>query len=212
MKKIIFTSAFFCLSFASLFAQEFAGKRIYSGNLSMLLAGSSSSPTFGSNNLTLNVTFLTGKIRANNTYTAYGFKFGTISSTSPLSSGGVVKDYTNSTYSIGPVIQFGKFVKVFDQFYFAPNTTFNVSGTFGSTESPNISGKVSGFGVGLNIVPLNFVYQVKENFLLSMSLGSLGVSYNTQTTTVNSNDLRTYAFAANGNITNFSSLGAYYLF
>ena len=212
MKKIIFTFVLFCLCFASLFAQEFAGKRIYSGNLSMFLAGSTSSPTFSSNNLTVNATFLTGKIRANNTYTAYGFNFGTISSTSPSSFGGVTKDYTNSTYSIGPVIQFGKFVKVFDQFYFAPNTTFNVSGTFGSTESPNITGSISGFGIGLNVVPLNFVYQIKENFLLSMSLGSLGVSYNTQTKTVNSNDLRTYSLAANGNISNFSSLGAYYLF
>ena len=212
MKKIILTFALFSSCFASLFAQEFAGKRIYSGNLSMLLTGSSSSPTFGSNNLALNATFLTGKIRANNTYTAYGFKFGIISSTSPLSSGSVMKDYTNSIYTVGPVIQFGKFVKVFDQFYFAPNTTFNVSGTLGSTESPSNTGKISGFGVGLNVVPLNFVYQVKENFLLSIALGSLGVSYNTQTTTVKSNDFRTYVLVANGSITNFSSLGAYYLF
>lgn len=212
MKKIIITFALFYFSITSLLAQEFAGKRIYNGNLSMLLAGNSSSPTFGSSNLTLNASFLTGKIRANNTYTAYGFNFGVSSSTTPSSSGGVQKDYTNSTYAIGPVIQFGKFVKIFDQFYFAPNTTFNVSGVFGSTESPNSTGKIGGFGIGLNILPLNFIYQVKENFLLSIGVGRIGVSYNTQTTTVNSNDSRNYLFSVNGNITNFSTLGAYYLF
>lgn len=211
MKKTFITFVLFCLSVTSLFAQEFAGKRIYNGNLSMLLAGNSS-PTFGSSNLTLNVSFLTEKIRANNTYTAYGFNFGVTSSTTPSSSGGVQKDYTNSTYSIGPVIQFGKFVKIFDQFYFAPNTTFNVSGIFGSTESPNSTGKIGGFGIGLNISPLNFVCQVKENFLLSIGVGRIGIDYATRTTTVNSNDSRNYLLSVNGNITNFSTLGAYYLF
>lgn len=212
MKKIIITFALFCLGFNALFAQEFAGKRIYNGNLSMLLTGNSSSPTFSSSNLILNASFLTGKIRANNTYTAYGFNFGVNSSTIPSTSGGVLKDYTNSNYAIGPIIQFGKFVKVFDQFYFAPNTTFNVSGVFGSTESPNSTGKVGGFGIGLNVSPLNFVYQVKENFLLSIGVGRIGIEYNTRTTTVNGNDNRNYLLSINGNITNFSTLGAYYLF
>lgn len=212
MKKLIITFALLCSGFISLFAQNFSGKRIISGNLSMLLAGNSSSPTFGSTSLTLNASFLTGKIRANNTYTAYGFNFGVTSLTSPLSSGGVTKDYTNSTYTIGPVIQFGKFVKVFDQFYFAPNTTLNVSGIFGSTESPNSTGKIGGFGAGINVSPLNFVYQVKENFLLSIGVGRIGIDYSTRTTTVNSNDTRNYILSVNGNITNFSSLGAYYLF
>ena len=216
MKKIIFTFALFCLSFASLFAQEFAGKRIYSGNLSMYLTGNttSASPNSGNSDFILNATFLTGKIRENHTYTAYGFEFGVTSSTSPSSYGGVATNYTKSTYKVGPVVQFGKFIKIFDQFYFAPNTTFNVHGTFGSTESTNptySTGKVSGFGIGLRIVPLNFVYQVKNNFLLSMSVGSLGVVYDTQTTT-DRYDSRNYGLSVNGNISNFSSLGTYYLF
>ena len=212
MKKIIIIFALFCLPFTSLFAQEFAGKRIINGNLSALLAGNSSSPTFGSTALVLNASFLTGKIRANNTYAAYGFNFGVTSSTSPSSSGGVLKDYTNSTYIVGPVIQFGKFVKIFDQFYFAPITTLNVSGIFGSTESPNLAGKIGGFGAGINVSPLNFVYQVKDNFLLSIGVGRIGVDYSTRTTTVNSTDTRNYILSVNGNITNFSTLGAYYLF
>lgn len=212
MKKIIITFALLCLGITSLFAQEFAGKRIYNGNLSVLLAGNSSTSNSSNTTLILSTSFLTGKIRANNTYTAYGFNFGVTSSTSPLSSGGITKDYTNSTYIVGPVIQFGKFVKVFDQFYFAPNTTLNISGIFGSTESPNSTGKIGGFGAGINVSPLNFVYQVKENFLLSIGVGRIGIDYSTRTTTVNSNDTRNYMLSVNGNITNFSTLGAYYLF
>jgi hypothetical protein len=212
MKKIIIIFALLCLGITSLFAQEFAGKRIYNGNLSVLLAGNSSTSNSSNTTLILSTSFLTGKIRANNTYTAYGFNFGVTSSTSPLSSGGVTKDYTNSTYIVGPVIQFGKFVKIFDQFYFAPNTTLNISGIFGSTESPNSTGKIGGFSAGINVSPLNFVYQVKENFLLSIGVGRIGIDYSTRTTTLNSIDNRNYILSVNGNITNFSTLGAYYLF
>ncbi len=212
MKKFIITFALFCLSFTSLFAQDFAGKRIITGNLSMSLIGSSSCSLCDNSNLVLNASFLTGKIRANNTYTAYGFNFGVNSQTAPQTSGGVTKNYTNSSYTIGPVIQFGKFVKVFDQFYFAPNTSFKVSATFGSNDYPSSSSSVGGFGIGLNVSPLNFVYQVKDNFLLSMNLGALGVSYNRVGTTSNNVDSSIYNFNVYGNISNFSGLGAYYLF
>lgn len=213
MKKIILTFALFSACFASLFAQEFAGKRIISGNLSMNLTGASSSPLYGSSNLILNASFLTGKIRANNTYTAYGFNFGVNSKTIPqTSSGGVIKDYTNSNFTLGPTIQFGKFVKIFDQFYFAPNTSFNVLATFGSSNIPSSSSSVGGFGIGLNISPLNFVYQIKDNFLLSMNLGSLGANYNRVGTTSNNVETSVYSLIVYGNIANNSGIGAYYLF
>ena len=223
MKKIIFTFALFCLSFTALFAQEFVGKRILSGNLSMNLTGNTSSPNFSSSNLSLNISFLTGKIRENNTYTAYGFNFGTVSSTSPLSSGGVFKDYTNSTYTVGPVIQFGKFVKVFDKFYFAPNTTIGASYIFGSNDTPTTKRSSSGFNSRLNVSPLNFVYQLQNNFLLSMNLGSFGINYSYIGSKQNNtnpfgtvigadNDLSVYDLSVYGSITNFSGIGAYYLF
>ena len=112
MKKIIIIFALFCLSITSLFAQEFAGKRIYNGNLSLSLSGTTLSPQISRTNLILNSTFLTGKIRENNTYTAFGFNFGIVSSQNPQSSGTGVDNYSNSTYTVGPAIQFGKFVKV----------------------------------------------------------------------------------------------------
>jgi hypothetical protein len=223
MKKIIFTFALFCFAFASLFSQEFAGKRIYSGNLSLNLTGSTVSSQVNQTNLTLNSTFLTGKIRENNTYTAVGFNFGITSSQNPQQSGFGVNNYSNSSYNIGPAIQFGKFVKVFDKFYFAPNTTLGASYIGGSSETPTSKRSLSGFSGRLNVSPLNFVYQVQNNFLLSMNLGNFGINYsyigskrdNTNTfgtITNTNNDTSIYDLSVFGSLTNFSGIGAYYLF
>lgn len=215
MKKIIFTFALFCLSFASLFAQNFAGKRIVSGSLSMNLNSfsldrknpSPSNPNSTTSTFGLNSTFLTGKIRANDTYTAYGFKLGIDNSSNVTS-----QNSSSSTYTIGPVIQFGKFVKVFDQFYYAPNATFSIAGTFGSS-SPNTSNaKTTGFGVSAGVSPLNFVYQVKDNLLLNISLGGAGLNYNYSGSTSDTVDVTGHNLSVYGSITNFSSIGAYYLF
>jgi hypothetical protein len=214
MKKILFSFALFCLSFASLFAQEFAGKRIISGSLSMNLNtinldrknATSSNPNSTTSTFGLNSTFLTGKIRANNTYTAYGFKLG-IDHSSNLTS----QNSSSSNYTIGPVIQFGKFVKVFDQFYYAPNATFGISGNFYST-SPNLyNTKSIGFGVSAGVAPLNFVYQVKDNFLLNITLGGAGINYNYSGSTSDTGSSSINNLSVYGSISNFSSLGAYYL-
>lgn len=221
MKKNIFTFALFCSSLTSLFAQEFAGKRIYNGNLSLNLSGATTAPQISRTNLILNSTFLTGKIRTNNTYTAFGFNLGIQSSQNPQSSGFGVNNYSNSTYNIGPAIQFGKFVKVFDQFYFAPNTTLGASYIFGSSETPTSKRSLNGFSGRINVSPLNFVYQVQNNFLLSMNLGSFGINYSYigskpdgvfLGTGTNNSDTSVYDLSVYGSITNFSGIGAYYLF
>ena len=222
MKKTLFTFFLFCLSFTPLFSQNFAGKRITNGNLSVNLQGSTVSPSLDKTDLNLNFTFLTGKIKENNTYTAFGFNLGIISSQNPQSSGTGINIYSNSTYNIGPAIQFGKFVKVFDQFYFAPNTTLGASYIFGSSETPSSKRDLSGFSGRLNIAPLSFVYKVQSNFLLSMNLGGFGVNYsyigssqdntNPFGTTLNSNDTSVYNLSIFGSVTNFSGIGAYYLF
>lgn len=215
MKKLIITFALLCLGFTSLFAQNFSGKRIISGSLSMNLNSisldsknsTSSNPNSTMSTFALTSTFLTGKIRANDTYTAYGFKLG-ISNSSNLSS----QNSSSSNYTIGPVIQFGKFVKVFDQFYYAPNSTFGISGNFySSSPNPNNT-KSTGFGASASISPLNFVYQVKDNLLLSTSLGGAGINYNYNGLTSDTSDVTTHNLSVFGSITNFSSLGAYYLF
>ena len=216
MKKIVITFAFFALSFTSIFSQNLAGKRIISGNLSLNLASLSNEPknsTAGSttnSNFALGATFLSGKVRENNTYTAYGFN---VNITSSGSDGN--RATKSQSYSLGPAIQFGKFIKVFDQFYFAPNSNFGVLGSFGSstiTGSPNSDSDLSGFGLRANISPLNFIYQVKDNLLLSMNLGSAGINYAyNRTSNQNSNNtisnLNVY-----GSVSNFSGIGAYYLF
>ncbi len=222
MKKIIFTFALFCIIPNLLFAQDFAGKRIYNGNLSLNLSGQTLSPSTSRTNLILNATFLTGKIRDNNTYTAFGFNFGVVSSKDSQSSTTSFNKNSNSTFNIGPAIQFGKFVKVFDKFYFAPNTTLGASYIFGSIESQTTNRSSSGFSGRINISPLNFVYQIQNNFLLSMNLGGFGINYsyigtsqnnpNSSGTTLNSSDTNVYDLSVFGNITNNTGIGAYYLF
>jgi hypothetical protein len=215
MKKIIITFALFCLSFTSLFAQNFSGKRIISGSLSMNLNSvslDSKNPTPSNPNSTvstfgLTTTFLTGKIRANDTYTAYGFKLG-INNSSNVAS----QNTSLSSYTIGPVVQFGKFVKVFDQFYYAPNSTFGISGTFGSISPNTYNAKTTGFGASASIAPLNFVYQIKDNLLLSISLGGAGINYTYSGTSSDTGSLTINNLSVYGSVTNFSSLGAYYLF
>jgi len=155
----------------------------------------------------LSTTFLTGKIRANNTYTAYGFKLGINHSSNWTS-----QNSSSSVYTIGPVIQFGKFVKVFDQFYYAPNSTLSISGTFASNSPNNSNAKTTGFGASASIAPLNFVYQVKDNLLLNISLGGAGVDYNYFGSTSDSSSLNTNNLSVYGSVSNFTSLGAYYLF
>ena len=216
MKKIIITSAFFVLSFASVFSQNLAGKRIISGNLSVNLISLSnepknvaSSPTSNSV-FTLGATFLSGKVRENNTYTAYGFNVNT--SISSNEGNGTTK---SQSYSLGPVIQFGKFIKVFDQFYFAPNSNFGVLGSFGSsstTGSPNSDSNLSGFGLRANISPLNFIYQVKDNLLLSMNLGSAGINYAYSRSSNQNSNSTISNLSVYGSVSNFSGIGAYYLF
>jgi hypothetical protein len=221
MKKIFITFTLFCLSLTTLFAQEFAGKQIYNGNLSLNLSGATTAPQISRTNLILNSTFLTGKIRANNTYTAFGFNLGIQSSQNPQASGVGVNNYSNSTYNIGPAIQFGKFVKVFDQFYFAPNTTLGASYIFGSNETPTSKRSLNGFSGRVNVSPLNFVYQIQSNFLLSMNLGSFGINYSYigskpdgifLGTGTNNSDTSVYDLSVYGSVTNFSGIGAYYLF
>jgi hypothetical protein len=156
----------------------------------------------------LSTTFLTGKISANNSYNAYGFNFNMSNSSNSTS-----QTTSNSQYSLGPVVQVGKFVKIFYQFYFAPNSTFGVSGIFGN-ETPNPAGrKSSGLGASAIVSPLNFVYQVKDNFLLNMNSGSFGINYNYSNSTMDNGPTATSnSLNAHGSVTNFSGIGAYYLF
>jgi hypothetical protein len=223
MKKITFTLTLFFVVYISTFGQNFTGKRIYNGNLGLNLRGSSTSPQVSQSTLSLNSTFLTGKIRENDTYTAFGFNFGITSTVDSRELvAGVVNENTNSIYNLGPAIQAGKFVKVFDKFYFAPNTTVAASYIFGSGESSTSKTSVNGFNGRINVAPLNFVYQIQNNLLLSMNLGGFGISYSytgitpqskgtTGVTNVNAR-ASTYDLSVYGSVTNFSGIGAYYLF
>jgi hypothetical protein len=233
MKKTNITLALLLLIVSPIFSQNFAGKRIYSGTLSLNLNSYSYerpqngvvSSAYNSDNFNVNTTFLTGKIKANNTYTAYGFNLGikstnlTYSNSSFTPNPNITKD---NLITIGPAVQFGKFVKIFDSFYYAPALTCSVTGSFGNGRVLDASNSgtfqeapISGFGASANISPIRFIYQVKETILLSMGLGYADLSYNylhsksnnSPSFTTNTHNLTLY-----GNVSNFTGIGAFYLF
>lgn len=224
MKKTNITLALLFLLISPIFSQNFAGKRIYSGSLGLNLSSNSAenpnssatSSSFKNKNFNLNSTFLTGKIRANNTYTAYGFNLGVTTSEIKIASSTYEK---SSVFSVGPAIQLGKFVKVFDSFYYAPAFTGSITGSFGSrtnnNPNPNAGYDTSGFGIGMNLSPIRFIYQVKDNILLSMGLGYAELSYSylhSQSKDAVPNTISTHNLILNGNISNFTGIGAFYLF
>ena len=179
MKTFFFS---FLLLFAfecCLFSQDLAGRKILTANLSAKAAGTDSDLA-----VQINTGLLFGKIKADNTYWAYGGQ---------LSYAG--SNGENYVISVGPGIERGKFIKLFDKFYSAPYVGGSAQAVFGLTE-----------GVVLNAyaVPLRFVYQFSENFLLSATFGSASLLYS-RLDDVN-------LFLLNANWQNNSGFGVFYTF
>ncbi len=223
MKKTNITLALLFLLISPIFSQNFAGKRIYSGSLGLMLRSQNgnsamASSSYGSKDVGFNATFLTGKIRANNTYTAYGFSLAIGNSQSSGTSSNTNK---NNSFNLGPTIQYGKFVKVFEQFYYAPTLTCSVLGGFGSNkvinyQSPFAESESSSWAIGANAnaTPIRFVYQLNEKVMLNMSLGNAGINYNYFSAKASQSDYVNdgHNFSIQGDISNFTGIGAFYLF
>ncbi|MEA5427288.1 hypothetical protein [Arcicella lustrica] len=207
MKKIILISIFCWLSSLNLFSQSLIDKRIYSGNLSLSLNHDTykykfSSP-YSATNTNVSISFLAGKIRKNNSYVAYGFVLGGHSLNQVTS--------FSQQISLGPAVQVGKFIKIFDQFYFAPKSNFTLAGVIGKTESSEILNN-KGINTSIDFSPLSFVYQIKDKIMLNMSLGQFALNY---TYLNSSNDFfsqNSHSLDINGNLSNYTSLGMFYLF
>jgi hypothetical protein len=209
MKKILLITALLCLNVSFVFAQDLEGKKIYSGNISINLNTNHfdsklSSATLSNSSLSSNFSFLSGKIKKNNTYVAYGVNIG-ISTQSE-------NENNFKQYSVGPVVQFGKFVKVFNQFYIAPKSTFSLAGIWGSSHSNNLESSIGGASVGVNIAPLNFVYQIKSQLMLSLSLGQLNLDYSYLHADNTDYTQDSHTLNATGNISNYTGFGVLYLF
>lgn len=209
MKKTLLIAALLCCNISFLSAQDLEGKKIYSGNISLSFTNDFyesklSTATLKNSYLTTNLNFLTGRIKKNNSYIAYGATLGIRSQ--------IEDENTFKQYSLGPAVQLGKFVKVFNQFYLAPKSTFSLAGVWGSSVSDNLESIISGATAGINVSPLNFVYQVKNNLMLNLSLGQLDLTYSyfradNDNYTQNSHDLN-----VTGNISNYTGFGVLYLF
>lgn len=180
MKKLL-SLLFLTFCVQSLSAQDLVGRKIISGsvNVSVIAPGVDQSHIV---NIASSV--LTGKIKENLTYWAWGGNF-SIASSSP-----------NDIITVGPSVERGKFILLVDKLYLAPYLGGNISGTF--------AGNTGGIQVGAYASPLRFMYHLKENFLISAGFGAAGLSY--------SNISGSQIFSLNASLTNHSSFGVFYTF
>lgn len=209
MKKILLITVLFCCTYSFLSAQDLEGKKIYSGNLSLSFTNDFyesklSTATLKNSYLTTNLNFLTGRIKKNNTYIAYGITLGIRSQ--------IEDENTFKQYTLGPAIQLGKFVKVFNQFYIAPKSTFSLAGLWGTSVNNTLESSISGATAGVNLSPLNFVYQVKNNLMLNLSLGQLDLGYTYFHADNDNYTQNSHSLNVSGNISNYTGFGVLYLF
>jgi hypothetical protein len=211
MKSNFFPIALLLFS-NQLFSQDFAGKRIINASLNLDISSDNtnynnnalpSSQDYSQNRSNITLSFLQGKIKADNKYTAYGLNF----SLSSQNNTGQYKT-TTSGYSLGPRLQFGKFIKVFDQFYFAPSTSFSTS--FGKSENNGLKSSI--YSVNASIAPLSFVYKLNDKLLFNISLGQFGMNYLNQKFKNNDYKTNRNEFNIVGNISNQVGISAFYLF
>lgn len=182
--KTLTISFLLFLSFLSTQAQELSGRKIVQGSVGINI-NSSEIQTQNS----YNVSLLYGKIRENNTYLAWGGNF--TGSTYRYDPGEV----NNQTFQLGPAVEFGKFIPLVDRFYLAPNFGGTVQAAFGDSE---------GVYAGAYATPLRFMYHFSNNFMLSASLGSAGISF--------SRINKATQFSLNGSLTNSTGFGVFYTF
>lgn len=182
--KTLTTSFLLLFSYLSIQAQELAGRKIIQGALRVSIT----STDIQTNNA-YNASLLYGEIRENNTYLAWGGSFS-----------GNTQQYddqniNNQSFQVGPAVEFGKFIPLVDRFYLAPSLGGTVLGNFGDTKGVYISA---------NAYPLRFLYHFSNNFMLSASMGSAGISF--------SQISKITHFSLNGSLSNTSSFGVFYTF
>ncbi len=169
------------LSTAS-FAQDLAGRKIINGNVNLQLTDNEVYA-----NTTYSLSLLAGKIKPNLSYLAWGASF----------SGNHAKNLDDKTayYSIGPAVEYGKFIPLVDRFYLAPTIGGTVRGTFGDME---------GFGANVYATPLRFMYHFGQNFMLTGSFGAASASFSKLGKITNA--------GINASLNNQTSFGVYYTF
>jgi hypothetical protein len=179
MKKTILLLLF--LFSTNAFSQELVGRKILNGNLLINISDFANSKS--NDNRVFNMSILYGKIKSNLTYTAFGGRITLIGFGS-----------TNSTV-IGPSIEFGKFVKIFERFYYAPYIGGSIQGVFSGQDGVQIDGYAS---------PLRFTYHFAKSFMVSANFGSSNLLF--------SRVGRNTIINLNSSLTNNSGIGVFYTF
>lgn len=162
------------------YSQDLEGRKIVNADLNLLILKNN-----GDAVSQFNTTLLYGKIKPNNTYLSYGFKLGFTHNL----------ENQPSMFALGPAIETGKFVKLVDKLYLSPYLGGSVQGV-----------SIDGFGVNLSgyAIPIRFLYDFSNHFMLSASFGSasMNLNLNSQYT----------IFSLNGSLTNNSGIGVFYSF
>ncbi|WP_367913899.1 hypothetical protein [Leadbetterella sp. DM7] len=180
--KTLTISFLLLVSCLSLQAQDLAGRKIIRGSLGINV----NSGETATNN-TYDASLLYGKIRANNTYLAWGGHFT-----------GSTQEYnniTNQTFRVGPAVEFGKFIPLVERFYLAPNFGGTAQAAFGDSK---------GVYIGAYVTPLRFMYNFSNHFMLTASLGYAGASF--------SRIAEITQFSLSGSLANNTSFGVFYTF
>jgi hypothetical protein len=160
------------------FAQDLAGRKIINGNVNFSLMDNE---VYTATNYEISI--LAGKIKPNLTYLAWGAS--------------LTGNHVSGTqyFSLGPAVEYGKFIPLVDRFYLAPTVGGNISATFGDTE---------GFGARVYATPLRFMYHFGQNFMLTGSFGAASASYSKIGKITNA--------GLNASLNNQTSFGVYYTF
>lgn len=171
----------FCLTVkAQNTSPDLAGRKIITGSFNVNYRDQSG---FSQTNASVNL--LVGKIKANNTYLAFGgtFNYATDNVANPASG------------TIGPAIESGKFIKLIDKLYLTPR----IGGSFGIAY-----GDSSGFYANIYASPIRFLYHFTDKFFLTAGFGGASISYSDIDDTTN--------FNVNGSLTNTADIGAFLTF
>lgn len=128
---------------------------------------------------------MTGKVKSDNTYLAFGAVLDNMN----------IQNSDNSLVNFGPAVEYGKFVKLIYKFYMAPVMGGSIQSVFGD---------VPGIKTNIYAIPIRVMYDFSNHFMLSASFGSVNLSTISVQGFTNIN--------LSGSLTNNSSFGVFYTF
>lgn len=180
MKKLQLSLLLSFLLTINSFSQNLEGRKIVNADLNLLILRPD-----GEAMTQFNSTILYGKIKPSQTYLSFGFKLGFSYNI----------ENQPGVFAIGPAIESGKFIKLVDKLYLSPYLGGSVQGVISDGYGANMSAYA---------VPVRFLYDFSNHFMLSASFGSASMNLNLNSPYT--------LFSLNGSLTNNSGIGVFYSF